>query len=131
LTRASAEAEAQNFFHDRGMSMSRIIIREDQGPMEIQCGSEKKWLCRCGLSKNQPWCDGNVGRATGIARHLENLFANGPARLHDRADVDRKLGAGSKTAALSRFAEPVIDSYLDGIRAIGAKKRPALRKVRA
>jgi CDGSH-type Zn-finger protein len=39
--------------------MSRIIIREDQGPMEIQCGSEKKWLCRCGLSKNQPWCDGS------------------------------------------------------------------------
>jgi len=36
-----------------------------------------------------------------------------------------------KSAALSRFAEPVIDSYLDGIRAIGAKKRPALRKVRA
>jgi TetR/AcrR family acrAB operon transcriptional repressor len=32
---------------------------------------------------------------------------------------------------LSRFAEPVIDSYLDGIRAGGAKKRPALRKVRA
>ncbi len=37
--------------------MSRIIIREDQGPMEIQCGSEKKWLCRCGLSNKQPWCD--------------------------------------------------------------------------
>jgi len=39
--------------------MARLIVHEDQGPMEIQCGSENKWLCRCGLSKDQPWCDGS------------------------------------------------------------------------
>jgi CDGSH-type Zn-finger protein len=37
--------------------MARLIIHDAQGPMEIQCGDERKWLCRCGLSKNQPWCD--------------------------------------------------------------------------
>jgi TetR/AcrR family acrAB operon transcriptional repressor len=36
-----------------------------------------------------------------------------------------------KSLALSRFAEPVIDSYLDGIRAPGAKRRSVLRRVRA
>jgi TetR/AcrR family acrAB operon transcriptional repressor len=36
-----------------------------------------------------------------------------------------------KYLALSKSAESLIDSYLDGIRAAGAKKRPALRRVRA
>jgi TetR/AcrR family transcriptional regulator, acrAB operon repressor len=35
-----------------------------------------------------------------------------------------------KSLALPRYAAPVIDSYLDGIRADGAKKRPALRSAR-
>jgi TetR/AcrR family acrAB operon transcriptional repressor len=36
-----------------------------------------------------------------------------------------------KYLALSKFAAPLIDSYIDGIRAVGVKKRPALRRVRA
>jgi TetR/AcrR family acrAB operon transcriptional repressor len=36
-----------------------------------------------------------------------------------------------KSLALSKLAGSVIDSYLDGIRAGGAQKRPALRRVRA
>lgn len=36
-----------------------------------------------------------------------------------------------KYLALSRAAGPLVDAYLDGIRAKGAKKRPALRKARA
>jgi TetR/AcrR family acrAB operon transcriptional repressor len=35
-----------------------------------------------------------------------------------------------KSLALPRFAAPVIDSYLDGIRAVAAKKRPASRSAR-
>ena len=37
--------------------MSRIIIHDAQGPMEIKVGGESKWLCRCGLSNKQPYCD--------------------------------------------------------------------------
>lgn len=36
-----------------------------------------------------------------------------------------------KYLALSKLAGPLIDSYIDGIRAVGATKRPALRRVRA
>jgi TetR/AcrR family acrAB operon transcriptional repressor len=36
-----------------------------------------------------------------------------------------------KYLALSKLAGPLIDSYIDGIRAVGVKKRPALRRVRA
>jgi CDGSH-type Zn-finger protein len=39
--------------------MARIIISEAHGPMKIDCGEKAKWLCRCGLSKDQPWCDGS------------------------------------------------------------------------
>ena len=25
--------------------------------MEIKVGNESKWICRCGLSRNKPFCD--------------------------------------------------------------------------
>jgi len=39
--------------------MARIIIRDENGPLEVSCGGKSKWLCRCGLSKDDPWCDGS------------------------------------------------------------------------
>ena len=38
--------------------MARIAIHEAKGPVEVKIGTESKWVCRCGLSKNQPFCDG-------------------------------------------------------------------------
>lgn len=38
--------------------MARVIIKEDQKPLMIEVGGEKKFICMCGLSKNQPFCDG-------------------------------------------------------------------------
>ena len=26
--------------------------------MEVKVGNESKWICMCGLSNNQPFCDG-------------------------------------------------------------------------
>jgi CDGSH-type Zn-finger protein len=38
--------------------MARLVKKDASGPMEIKIGGESKWVCMCGLSKNQPYCDG-------------------------------------------------------------------------
>ena len=39
--------------------MTRLVEKEAKEPMEIKVGNESKWICMCGLSKNQPFCDGS------------------------------------------------------------------------
>jgi CDGSH-type Zn-finger protein len=38
--------------------MVRLVKKEDKGPVEVKIGNVSKWICMCGLSKNQPFCDG-------------------------------------------------------------------------
>lgn len=39
--------------------MARIVKRTHTGPYRLVIGGEEQFLCRCGLSKNQPFCDGS------------------------------------------------------------------------
>lgn len=39
--------------------MARKIIQTEKSPMEIKPQKESVWICMCGLSKNQPFCDGS------------------------------------------------------------------------
>ena len=37
----------------------RKVLKSDQGPLEIKPQEKSVWICMCGLSKNQPFCDGS------------------------------------------------------------------------
>jgi CDGSH-type Zn-finger protein len=37
--------------------MARLVKKEDKFPFEIKIGEQSIWICMCGLSNNQPFCD--------------------------------------------------------------------------
>ena len=39
--------------------MARLTKKEEQGPLEIPPNDKSRQICTCGLSKNQPFCDGS------------------------------------------------------------------------
>ena len=38
--------------------MARLVKHTGTSPKEIKIGSESRWICTCGLTKNSPFCDG-------------------------------------------------------------------------
>ena len=37
--------------------MARLVKKEYKRPLEIKAGTKSIWICMCGLSGNQPFCD--------------------------------------------------------------------------
>ena len=39
--------------------MARKIVKTEKGPFEVKPNDKPVYICQCGLSKNQPFCDGS------------------------------------------------------------------------
>jgi len=45
--------------------MARLVKKDETRPMKIDLGGESAWICACGLSNNQPYCDGSHKQCAG------------------------------------------------------------------
>ena len=39
--------------------MSRLVVKTEKGPHEVKPSEKSVFICMCGLSKKQPFCDGS------------------------------------------------------------------------
>jgi CDGSH-type Zn-finger protein len=43
----------------RYLRFMRKVVKLDKQPFEVKPQTQSVWICMCGLSKNQPFCDGS------------------------------------------------------------------------
>ena len=53
--------------------MARLVKRTATGPYKVEVGGETKFICGCGLSRNQPFCDG-THKTTARTEEADKLY---------------------------------------------------------
>ena len=51
--------------------MARIVKRTPQEPTKFLIDGKEQWFCKCGLSKNQPYCDGSHSDSDSALAHAK------------------------------------------------------------
>jgi CDGSH-type Zn-finger protein len=60
--------------------MARLVKIEATSPLAIEVGGQKKYICMCGLSQNQPFCDGSHTKCAGEEKGKLYIYENGKRR---------------------------------------------------
>lgn len=67
--------------------MARLVKRTATGPYRVEVGGEVKFICGCGLSKNQPFCDG-THKTTARTEEPDTLYwYDAEGNRHECADT--------------------------------------------
>ena len=73
--------------------MARLVKRTGTAPYKLEVGGETKSICACGLSKNQPFCDGSH-RALGTANEGDALcWYDAEGQRHEITDATPAIRA--------------------------------------
>ena len=63
--------------------MARLVKRTATSPHKLEVGGETRWICACGLSNNQPFCDGSHNALRTKEEGLDLCWYDAQGHRHD------------------------------------------------
>jgi len=67
--------------------MARLVKRTATEPYKVDVSAETKFICGCGLSKNQPYCDGTHNKTARMEDAGKLFWYDTQGNRHDCADI--------------------------------------------